>query len=84
MADRIIAERLEGSDEAIFACPECRREYIVPEDGFPICRYKERLREQLEQPQQTEIEIIDTGTGKILERYGKATQRPELFLIMLN
>ena len=65
LTDRIIAESLENTDDAVFTCPECRQEYSVPENGFPVFRLLERFREQLDaaEPQQEEETYSQSGTG---------------------
>ena len=65
LTDRIIAESLENTDDPVFTCPECRQEYTVPENGFPVFRLLERFREQLDtaEPQQEEETYSQSGTG---------------------
>ena len=48
LTDRIIAESLQNTDDTVFTCRECRQEYTVPENGFPVFRLLERFREILD------------------------------------
>ena len=56
--EQLVVERRQ------FRCPECRREVVSPDEGFPICFISEYLREHInEAPSSDERDRPATSYG---------------------